>query len=310
MKNPGFKFVITLFILSTLVLVRVNPRQERSEILGWYCIDWGSDYYTQDFAEIKTMHIDGVILRSFEHYFLPNPEAFTEAIDEARKIGLKVGVSIFHPSHSDLLKVWKLPTDHSFADFTTNKTRIETVYADKLRDLVHTGDLFNLEYYAFDDMAFGRVSNITNAQLFIDMTFSITHGKALMLAHYPPKRSAVLNLSIPSWDWYTLPEDTYSLFQSTKQTPMNNTSLGHFICLHERTNISFSDLRVVYNLLSDSDRIQIFPLRYGGPAWTKGVENSILEHANLVECIRGLNLGYVSLQYRSIHHQREELIKS
>jgi len=297
MKNFGSKFVAALLILLILLLVRVNSRQERSEILGWYCIDWGSDYYAQDFAEIKNLYIDGVILRSFEHYFPSNPGAFMVAIDEARKIGLKVGVSIFHPSHGDLLKVWKLPTDHSFADFTTNKTWIETVYADKLRDLVHVGDLLNLVYYAFDDMAFGRVSNVTNAQLFIDMTFSITHGKALMLAHYPPKRSTVLNLSIPSWEWYVAPEDTYNLFQSTKQTPMNSTSFGHFIFLHERTNITFSELRVAYDLLSDSDRIQIFPLRYGGPAWTKGTANSILEHPSLIECIRELNLRYISLQH-------------
>lgn len=300
MKAFGCRLILSLIALGTLsafLLGSLTSEAQQREILGWYCIDWGPDYYMKDFEKIKAIHIDSVILRSFEYDFVSNSEAFIEAIEAAHKIGLKVGVSVFHPSHSDLLKVWELPIDHKFADFTANKTWIETVYAEKLRSVVNVGESFDLVYYVFDDMEFDRASNMSNAQLFIDITFSITDGKAMMLAYYRPEQPSILNLSIPSWDWYNEPGDLDNFNKSLTERPMNNTVLGCFVWLHRRMGISFSVLSKVFDLLTDTDRIHIFPLRYGGPAWTDGVSNSILEHPVLMEHIRKLNLRYISHEY-------------
>jgi len=233
------------------------------------------------------MHIDGVILRSFLHQYTSNPDAFSTAINMAQSAELKVGINLFHPSNELMVDAWGLPhtEDGVFLDFTTNRTWIETVYQSELTNLVNNADL---DYYMFDDMAFWDVSNLTNAQRFIDLTFEVTNDKAIMIAYYPPKE-AFPNLHIPHWDWYTAPEDLHNLNRSLHKRPLNNTSLGHFIWLYERTHISFESLSQVYNILRNTDRLQIFSLRYGVSDWPSGVANSILEHPILVDYIRLLN---------------------
>jgi len=279
--------LILLTSFAIILALRHSAPVDTPEVLGWYCIDWGSDYYPQDFATIQSMHIDGVILRSFLHQYTSNPDAFSTAINMAQSTELKVGINLFHPSNELMVDAWGLPhtEDGVFLDFTTNRTWIETVYRSELTNLVNHADL---DYYMFDDMAFWNVSNLTNAQRFIDLTFEITDDKAIMLAYYPPPE-ILPDLRIAHWDWYTPPEDVTNLNGSLTRRPLNNTSLGHFIWLYERTHISFEDLSTAYNILGQTDRLQIFSLRYGHPDWPSAINNSILEHPHLIEYIRLLN---------------------
>jgi len=262
------------------------------EIFGWYWIDWGPNYYDVDFEMTKNMFIDGVFLLSDRYTFLTHPEAFTEAATIAHQHGLKVGIIVFHPYDADFQEAWNLPVNQGkFADFSTNKTWIEKTYTTKLRDLVSIGDSLNVTYYVYDHMNFDEAYNLTNAQLFIDVTYEVTHGKALMLGHYPPPKSmAILRLRIPHWDWYTAPEDVENMKISLEKKPSNNTSLGQFVWLYERTEIDFQHLQSVYNELFNADRIEIFALRLGAPSWTDGIANSILEHSTLVQHLTRLNL--------------------
>jgi len=287
LKLISTTLTISLILILIYITLSFTSPSKSIEILGWYCIDWGPDYYAQDFATIKSMHFDTVILRSFTDMFSSNHECFTTAIAAARSEGLKVGISLFHPANEEMAQAWGLPhtEDGMFLDFTVNRTWIETDYRQKLLSLVGNTDL---DYYMFDDMAFGETSNLTNSQYFIDLTFEIMDDKAIMLAYYPPK-SPLPPLSIPHWDWYTAPEESNKLRESLTTRPLNNTSLGHFVWLYERTHISFASLSTVYNILGDSDRVQIFSLRYGGSDWSSGVANSILEHPPLVNYIRVLN---------------------
>lgn len=260
------------------------------EIFGWYWLDWGTTYYYEDFKTIKSMFIDGVLLLSYEYTFVDNPEAFETAATMAQQQGLKVGIIVFHPYDARSQAAWGLPVnqDH-FADFTTNKTWIETTYAAKLTDVVSNGNMLNVTYYAYDDMNFWEAQNLTNAQLFIDITNKITGGKALMLGSYPPEKLVIPSLSIVNWDWYSAPEDINSVRASLKVKPSNNTSLGQFVWLYERTNIDFASLQAVYNELFNASRIEIFAMRYGASGWSNGVGNSILEHPALIEYLTMLN---------------------
>jgi hypothetical protein len=261
------------------------------EIFGWYWIDWGPSYYKKDFQKAKDMYIDGVFLLSNKYTFLNNSTVFKEAVISAQLFGLRVGIVIFHPYDADFQKIWNLPVEQGkFADFSANRSWIEEIYTSKLKSLVNIGDFLNITYYVYDNMTFDKTSNLTNAQLFIDITNKITHGRAIMLARYPPKNMTLLTLSIKHWDWRTAPEDVRSIRNSLEKRPLNNTSVGQFVWLHKRTDIDFESLSAVYNVLSNSDRIEIFTLRYGEPNWTNAIGNSILEHPTLIEYLSSLNL--------------------
>ena len=267
------------------------------EIYGWYWIDWGPGYYDADFKIAKDMLMDGVFLVSDRYTFASHPEVFVEDIDIASRNGLEVGVVIFHPYDYDFQAAWGLPANQGvFADFT-NKTWIEEVYTVRLRNSVAIGSSMGVSWYIYDDMTFDKVADLTNAQLFVDVTYSITNNKTIMLSHYPPfgSISNFLNLSVMHWDWYTAPEDIAAIEDSLTKRPLNNTSIGQFIWLYYRSGISFVDLQSIYEVLSNANRIEIFTLRIGDQSWTDAVTNSILENPTLVE--------YLTLLNRRIKHR-------
>ena len=261
-----------------------------AEIFGWYSIDWGPDYYYEDFKTIKNMSVDGVLLSSSEYPFVSNPEVFEEAATVAQQQGLRVGIILFNPYDAGSQGAWSLPVkqDH-FADFTANTTWIEKTYTTKLLSVVSNGSKLNATYYLYDDMNFWEAQNLTNAQLFINITNEITGGRALMIGYYPPKELVIPKLSIMNWDWYSAPEDLEDLGASLEVKPSNNTSLGQFIWLYDRTSINLTSLESAYDELLNADRIEIFAMRYGAPSWSDGASNSILEHPNLVEYLTMLN---------------------
>jgi len=261
------------------------------EILGWYWIDWGEDYYYKDFRRVKEMNIDGVILVSSNHHFLLEPEAFFKAIKIAHEFDLKVGIVVFHPYDKLHQECWGLPVHQDkFADFA-NITWINRVYLPKLIKLVSIGESINVTYYVYDEMTFDMSSNLTIAQYFIDLTLQLTKGKALMLAGYPPEKSLApyLHIKMKNWDWYTAPEWADAIEASYNARPLNCSSIGQFLWLHKRTRINFNTITKTYNLLKKFNRIQIFALRYGAPHWEDGKENSILEHPPLITHITKLN---------------------
>jgi len=275
------------------------------EILGWYSIDWGVDYYEKDFRIVKEMGIDGVILRSFDHLFVEEPEAFLEAITTAQKFGLKVGIVIFHPFDERYQRAWGLPIHQDiFADFSANRSWIEEIYIPKLQHLVSRGESMKISYYVYDDMNFGAASNLTTAQYFVNVTLQLTGGKALMLASYPPKGdlSSFLMMKITNWDWYTAPERVSELKESLNFHPIGCVSLGQFLWLHQRTNINEKIIERAYEALSHFDRIEIFTLRYGQPDWRRGAENSILEHPRLIKLLTKMNRNVKNMKSKNRLH--------
>jgi len=290
------------------------------EIFGWYWLDWGSNHYYEDFKTIKNMFIDGVLLLSDEYTFVNHPEAFETAATMAQRQGLKVGIVVFHPYDARFQDAWDLPVNQGhFADFTSNITWIQRTYAAKLTDVVNNGNKFNVTYYVYDDMSFWEAQNLTNAQLFIDITNEITGGKALMLGFYPPKNLVIPTLSIMNWDWYSAPGDIDNVRASLRVKPSNNTSLGQFVWLYDRTTINFTSLQATYNELFNASRIEIFAMRYGAQNWSDGVANSILEHPTLIGYLTMLNqklkgienpTGSVALNHYETNNVSLDLSKS
>lgn len=278
---------IILFSLS-LSIASLKIRGTK-EIYAWYTIDWGADYEA-DFKTVRSMNIDGVFLRSNSHTFLSDSEAFVEAIACARSFNLSIGIIVFHPYDMTHQEIWGLPVNGGTFSDIANKTWIEKVYITKLRNLVSLGDSLGVSYYVFDDMTFDKASNLTNAQLFIDITEEVTNGRSLMLACYPPENITVfLQLRINKWDWYTAPENVGDIMRSRAARPRDCSSIGQFLWLNERTDISLNDLKRAYRALASFDRLELFELRYGRSDWENGIDNSILEHKSLVEQITEQN---------------------
>ncbi len=308
-----FSAAITLVQFTTLVTTPLaNPQMMMSvyhntsynlrdiEIYGWYWIDWGAAYYDADFKTAKDMLMDGVFLVSSRYTFVSRPQAFSDAIGAASRNGLKVGIIIFHPYDADYQRVWGLPINQSaFADFSANKSWIEKVYTPKLKNIVALGSLLGVSWYVYSAMSFDEVSNLANAQLFVDVTDKITNNTTIMVGPYPPKKGITpfLKLRLMHWDWFTVSRD------SLKKRPANNTSIGQFIWLYHRTEVSFEELQWVYDCLGNADRIEISALRYGDQTWSDAVINSILENPTLIQYFTTLNLrikqgdpkGYVTL---------------
>ncbi len=239
------------------------------------------------------MSIDGVFFTSDAYTFASRPQAFVEAINTASKYGLKVGIILFHPFDADFQRAWGLPVNQGkFADFTANTTWIEEVYASKLMNIVSIGESLNVKWYVYDDMEFDKVSNLTNAQLFVDITYKITNGKTIMLASYSSVKDKTFlsKLSILHWDWYSAPEYVDNIEESNSK-PLNCISLGQFIWLYNRPEISFEELKEAYKAIINADRIEIFALRYGDPTWSDAITNSILENRALIEKLTMLNLS-------------------
>jgi len=301
-----FSATVTLAQVTTLVTSPLaNPQMTMSvyhnttyhlrdiEIYGWYWIDWGAGYYDADFKTAKDMLIDGVFLVSDRYTFVSQPEAFSDAISAASRNGLKVGIIIFHAYDADFQRVWGLPINQNvFADFSASRAWIEKVYTPKLKNIVALGSSLGVSWYVFDDMSFDEVSNLANAQSFIDVTYGITNNRTIMLDSYPPAKDTnpFLKLNITHWDWYTVSENTGYIEDSLMQRPANNTSIGQFVWLHNRPRVSFEELQEIYDALHDADRVEIFALRYGDQTWSNAIINSMLENPMLIEYLTVLNL--------------------